>query len=186
MATVALQHPYDALPRAARRITGDITGKAYSVDGLGRAVVDVLDSYNLLARGWLYVNMGDSTNQPTAGVTTVNFGAFPGAPFATVTVPAVDVFDPNAVVDVFIVPIATSDHSADEHVADPPLVNGYADGNGNIIIEAIPSGRDLIVPPGTAFGNKTAGTNYTGSQMPVGQPNPMPVGKWSVGWAFIS
>jgi hypothetical protein len=64
-------------------------------------------------------------------------------------------------VEAFVVPIATADHSADEHAVDAPLVSMQADGNGNLVISAYPN------------------TNV----VPV--DNMMPWGKWSVGWTYL-
>jgi hypothetical protein len=94
-----------------------------------------------------------------------------------VVVPAPEYGAADAVLDVWIAPIATSDHSADEHSADPPLVNAQII-NGNIVINAYASGRDKPIPAGTPFGNAA------GSQQPIGQQQPMPYGKWTVAWAF--
>jgi hypothetical protein len=177
MATVALQRIEGLKGEPQRRINGAVTGKGYTQDQLGRAIVDVLDAPQLIAKGWLYANLADIPSNPLAGVATVDFGAFPGSPMAQLTVLAGDIFDPSAVLQASVTPIATADHTADEHTADPPLVSAVVSGS-NIIITAMPSGRDLQVPPGTPFGNKS------GSQQPIAQTQLMPVGKWSVAWAF--
>lgn len=56
-----------------------------------------------------------------AGVVEVDFGAFPGALYATVDVaaPAISTADR---VQVWVHPAATADHTADEHLIDPPRV----------------------------------------------------------------
>ena len=174
MSTVQLQRvtPFDG---QARAITGKVTGTLYTVNGLGQVTVDTRDEPYLTALGWIAIG---GTGEPTSGVATINFGAFPGSPFATTTMEA----SPSTTsqnVNAWVMPIATADHSADEHVADPPRVSAYADGNGNVIIEGFPSGRDKPVPAGTAFGQTTT------SQMPIATQQPMPYGAWSVGWAFV-
>lgn len=60
------------------------------------------------------------------GTTTLNFGTFPGSTDASVAVSAPTIGSSN-LVEAWIFPTATTDHTADEHWADPPEV--YA---GNI------------------------------------------------------
>lgn len=163
MATIALQHPYDAFPRGARRIVGSATGTAYYTDGLGRVVVDTTDAPKMLANGWLYAELSEKPGSPTAGVATLDFGAFPGSGFATLNVTAADARDPNAVLTASVVAIATTDHSADEHLVDPPLVDAVSNGDGTITVNAVPR-------------------NSPNSPIP---PDPLPYGKWSVAWAFL-
>lgn len=179
MATITLIQPLKLSQQGSRRITGQATGNAYVVLPNGVVTVDTRDAPQLQAHGWVDAYPGSGGGSaPTSGVATIDFGAFPGTPTATATVVAADAGDPNAVLDAWIVAIATADHTADEHAVDPPLVSAQADGLGNIIITGEPSGRDLFVPPGVGPGQ--AGL----SQMPLGQIQLMPVGKYSVGWAF--
>lgn len=56
------------------------------------------------------------------GTTTVNFGAFPGAGEATATIIGQGSILSGSLVEAWIMPTATADHSADEHWVDPPLV----------------------------------------------------------------
>ena len=178
MTTVALQK-IKVLPDIGMQHSfyGAVTNKLYLVDPLGRVVVDTRDAAYLLPKGWAYARLDDMPSSPTAGVATINFGAFPGAASAQTTIAASDIDDPNAVIDAWIVPIATADHTADEHSADPPLVSAQVSG-GNLVINAFPSGRDKPIPSGTAFGQTAT------SQMPVGEQQPTPYGAWSVAWAF--
>lgn len=163
MATVALQHPLDALPRGARTIVGSVTGTRYSVDGLGRVVVDTTDAPKMLASGWLYADLSARPNEPTAAIATVDFGSFPGSDFASVNVTANSQVNPNAILLAHVVQTATVDHSADEHLVDPPMVGAVNNGDGTITISAVPR-------------------QIPNSPIP---PEPMPYGKWSVGWAFL-
>lgn len=181
MATVTLQRIRSNTEGGghSQLASGPVTGKQYLIDQLGRVTVDVLDAPFFVVKGWSYYQLGGGGGTAaTSGIATLDFGAFPGSPSATTTVVAVDASDPNAILDAWIAQVATVDHSADEHAADPPLVSAVADGAGNIIITGQPSGRDLFVPPGTPPGN------LAGSQAPIGQTQLMPVGKWSVAWAF--
>lgn len=175
MATVTVQRPHSLETTSARRIVGRVTSSAYTVNALGQATVDTQDAAHLYTAGWTPAFEGSGL--PSSGVAVIDFGAFPGSPFASTTVVAIDASDPNAILDAWVTQVATVDHSADEHAADPPLVSAVADGAGNIIIIGQPSGRDLFVPPGTP----PAGAS---SQAPIGQTQLTPVGKWSVAWAF--
>jgi hypothetical protein len=162
MATVTIQkfHPFQETN--VKVITGSVTGKTYGVDQLGRATIDTADAPRLLVEGWAYWQPGPGGGGATSGTTLIDFGAFPGSAWAQTAVAAVDVRDPNAIVNAWILPAATADHSIDEHIIDPPLVSAYADGSGNIVITGVPR----FTPP---------------SPIP---PDPMPYGKWNVGWAF--
>ena len=149
----------------------------YVVDGLGRATVDTRDAPKMIAEGWMYWTPGaGGGTPPTSGVATLQFGAFPGAVMAQTIVSAIDGSDPNAEVDAWIIPVATADHSADEHSADPPMVNAQIVGS-TIVLNGYPSGRDKPVPSGTPFGASP-------SQQPISTQQPMPYGAWSVAWAF--
>lgn len=174
MPTIQLQRFRPFQETQSKAVTGPVTGTLYIVDPLGRVSVDTADSPYFIADGY---SLAAPIGAATSGIATLDFGPFPGSPSASVTIPAVDAADPNAVLDAWIVQVATVDHSADEHAVDPPMVSAVADGNGNIIITGGPSGRDLFVPPGTPYGAAS-------SQQPIGQIQLMPVGKWSVGWAF--
>jgi hypothetical protein len=54
------------------------------------------------------------------GTTTVNFGAFPGASDATVVITGQTSIQAASLVEAWIFPSATADHSVDEHWVDPP------------------------------------------------------------------
>jgi hypothetical protein len=179
MATVALQK-IDANVAMGQQqsIFGPVTGALYIVDPLGRVVVSTLDSPTLVAQGWAYAELEYLTGAPNNGVATVNFGVFPGSPNTQVTIVAADAYDPAATLLAAITPIATGDHSADEHSADPPMVSAQVVA-GNIVINAAASGRDWPTPAGTPFGGAA-------SQQPIGLQQPQPYGAWSVAWSFNS
>jgi hypothetical protein len=50
------------------------------------------------------------------GSTTVNFGAFPGAGYASVAVTGQAAILGTALVEAWILPVATADHTSDEHI----------------------------------------------------------------------
>lgn len=163
MATVTIQKFRFFEGTDVHSLVGFVTKNRYSVDALGRTTVNTLDAPEFISKGWAYLQPGSGGGTtPTSGTALIDFGAFPGSAFAQTTVVAVDPYNPNAIVDAWLLPAATADHSIDEHVVDGPIVTGYADGNGNVIITGVP---------------KFAPT----SPIP---PDPMPYGKWNVGWAF--
>ena len=95
-------------------------------------------------------------NIPVAGTAQIDFGAFPGSGYATPLAIAVPSIKAGSSVSVKIMHAATVDHSADEHVADPPGVYG----------------GDIVAGVGfTIYGSFTqllGGRTY---------------GKWSVAWS---
>lgn len=101
--------------------------------------------------------MADKVNASMvrSGQTTIDFGAFPGVTDITIAVTGQDDIAAGATVEAFIVPTATVDHTADEHVADSPCV--YA-------------------------GNVTAGTGFT--IYGITNTNQAVYGKWTVGWQW--
>lgn len=62
------------------------------------------------------------------GTATINFGAFPGATDATVAVTGQAGILAGSLVEAWILPAATADHSADEHWVDPPQITA-----GNVV-----------------------------------------------------
>lgn len=56
------------------------------------------------------------------GTAVLNFGAFPGATDTSVAVTGQAAIVAGSLVETWIRPDATADHSADEHLVDPPHV----------------------------------------------------------------
>jgi len=56
------------------------------------------------------------------GTDTVDFGAFPGSLYTTRAVTGQAGIVSGSLVEAWIRPVATADHSADEHTVDPPRV----------------------------------------------------------------
>jgi hypothetical protein len=177
MATVALQLPVKGEAALQGSVLGPQTGRVYTVNTLGQVLVDSTDAADLQAKNGFIPILSATSSLPTSGSTTVDFGAFPGGNIASTTITFSDVYAPNAIIDAWVLPAATADHTADEHVVDPPLVTVTNNGDGTITINALPSGRDPFVPALIPFG----GAN---SQMPIPQAQVMPYGKWNVGYAF--
>ena len=58
----------------------------------------------------------------TQGTALLDFGAFPGASDASVAVTGQTSILSGSLVEAWIRPAATTDHSADEHIVDPPRI----------------------------------------------------------------
>lgn len=63
---------------------------------------------------------------PGNGSTTVNFGTFPGSPEASTDVTGQSGFVAASIVEAWLLPIATADHSIDEHVAEKEAMDVIA------------------------------------------------------------
>lgn len=57
------------------------------------------------------------------GSVTLDFGAFPGQPMASIAVTGQTGIGTGSLVEVWIAPLDTSDHTAEEHIVDPPQVS---------------------------------------------------------------
>jgi hypothetical protein len=104
------------------------------------------------------------------GTTTVNFGAFPGKTDATVTITGQAGILAGSLVEAFIYPTATADHSADEHWVDPPRIMA-----GNIVAG---TGFTIYCSAKPADANQIAGN----SKLNVDAP--MVYGQWTIGWVW--
>jgi hypothetical protein len=58
----------------------------------------------------------------TKGTAEIDFGALPGAMYATVAVTGQTAIVSGSYVEAWIRPAATTDHTADEHIVDPPRI----------------------------------------------------------------
>jgi hypothetical protein len=57
-----------------------------------------------------------------SGTTTINFGSAPGGFEASVAVTGQASILAGSLVEAWVFPVATADHTADEHLIDPPRV----------------------------------------------------------------
>lgn len=96
-----------------------------------------------------------NANMVRGGQTVIDFGAFPGVSDVTVAVTGQDNIAAGATCEAFIIPTATDDHTADEHIIDPPRV--YA-------------------------GNVSAGVGFT--IYGITNTDQFIYGKWTVGWRW--
>ena len=81
----------------------------------------------------------------TQGSTTVDFGAFPGATDTVATITGQASIGSGSLVEAWIFPTATADHSADEHWVDPPEVfaGNVVAGTGFTIYAVVKKRSDL-------------------------------------------
>ena len=108
-----------------------------------------------------------------SGTTTIYFGAFPGKTDATVTVTGQAGILSGSLVEAWVVPNATADHSADEHWVDPPDVKA-----GNVV-----AGTGF-----TIYGivrNRSDRGPMTDSTRLDNVDCPMTYGQWTVGWVWV-
>lgn len=114
----------------------------------------------------------------TQGTTTVNFGAFPGQSDTFVNITGQTGITANSLVEAWLLPAATADHSADEHQVDPPdiLAGNLVAGTGFTIYATaragipVPDGNTRILSAGQGQDN--------------GRAAPMPYGQWTVAWVW--
>ena len=118
----------------------------------------------------------------TQGTTTIGFGAFPGSSNTSVAITGQGAITATSLVEAWLLPATTTDHSADEHIVDPPVITA-----GNIVagtgftIYAV--ARDGIpVPDAVSIGTNT-GDPITKIQE-HGRSAPMPYGVWNVAWVW--
>jgi hypothetical protein len=106
------------------------------------------------------------------GTTTVNFGAFPGSTDTSVTITGQTGILAGSLVEAWIFPTATADHTADEHWVDPPEV--YA---GNVV-----AGTGFTI---YAVVKKRADIGPVSDSLRIRNVDaPMTYGLWTVGWVW--
>lgn len=116
----------------------------------------------------------------------LNFGAFPGSSDAVVDVAAPGVVAAS-LIEAWVMPVATADHSVDEHMAETLRVVGSYLSDGNLRIRGfntnvvMPPTEPVITPhpgPGTQI-------NQGAALLPQERAAaPRLVGQFSVGWVW--
>lgn len=103
---------------------------------------------------------------PGQGTATLDFGTFPGATDASVAV-AAPTIAAGSLVEAWIFPAVTADHSADEHWVDPPEVfAGNVQAGVGFTIYGVLKKRTEIGPASRAV------------------DAPLIYGKWNIGWVW--
>lgn len=106
------------------------------------------------------------------GTTTLDFGEFPGKTDATAVITGQTSILSGSLVEAWILPTATADHSADEHWVDPPEL--YA---GNVVAG---TGFTVygVVKKRAEIGPTTDSTRIKNIDMP------RVYGQWTVAWVW--
>ncbi len=124
------------------------------------------------------IGIGNGTQGNTSGIVLsdgnrgsvqIDFGAFPGTTDTTLAV-AVTQISSGSVVECFIMPAATTDHSVDEHWLDPPEVFAGSV-NAGVGFTIYAKTRDL-------WGG------VTGMMPTPGDLDNLVYGKWQLGWRW--
>lgn len=121
------------------------------------------------------------------GTATVNFGGFPGSSDTSVQITGQGGIVSGSLVEAWLVPIATSDHSADEHIADGPriLAGNIVPGTGFTIYGvAWPSTAEPTPDGMRSQSSSQSGQGLRAQDEPYGRVTPMPYGQWSVAWVW--
>lgn len=122
-----------------------------------------------------------------SGTTTVNFGAFPGTSDTSVAITGQATILAGSLVEAWIFPAATADHTADEHLAETiKIVAGLVVAGVGFTIYALNTSQvnEPLVAPGVA-GFRPAATTVFGAPDPsVGGQGTRLYGQWSVAWVW--
>lgn len=127
------------------------------------------------------------------GTAVLDFGAFPGKSDASVVVTGEAGIVSGSLVEAWLRPEATADHTADEHMLETiKIVAGDISAGVGFTIYGFNTSQlnePLVVPGGTRDhkANGTVGQNFKGAgdQMPsVGGKGTMIYGQWTVAWVW--
>ena len=111
------------------------------------------------------------------GTATLNFGGFPGSDSASVLVTGQGGIQAGSLVEAWLIPVATSEHSADEHIMVGPRVfaGNIVPGTGFTIYGMQLARRsEPDLPPHPGFD----------PNQEHGRMTPMTYGQWSVAWVW--
>jgi hypothetical protein len=134
------------------------------------------------------------------GTTTITFGAFPGASDASVAVTGQAGITGTSLVEAWIYPVATADHSVDEHMLEPFRVFAHSISAGtgftisafstNQINEPVrqfdPLGRGFGSTQNTGRGRQdpSASTNNPDTSGNSGGTGPRLYGQYTIAWVW--
>lgn len=125
-----------------------------------------------------------------SGSTTIDFGAFPGASDASVAVTGQAGIVAGSLVEAWILPDATADHSADEHMLE--TIKVFADRDSIIAgtgftIRAFNSSQlnEPLETPGPSRFRSVAGSVYGFVGNSVGGKGTRIYGQWTIGWVWV-
>jgi hypothetical protein len=110
------------------------------------------------------------------GTTTIDFGAFPGKSDASVAVTGQAGILAGSLVEAWLVPVATADHSADEHMLETIKIfaGNIVPGTGFTVYAINP---DKNISGRQDAGRGLADRGYGGGDTRI-------YGQWSIGWVW--
>ena len=116
-----------------------------------------------------------------SGTTTIDFGSYPGRATQTKAVTGQISISSSSVVEAWLYPVATADHSADEHWVDGPLIyaGGIVAGTGFTIYGTPRTQFVVNDPPRVRLPEF-----YTAAGHAI-QLQPVPYGLWTVAWVWV-
>lgn len=120
------------------------------------------------------------------GTATLDFGVFPGASDAVVDTAATGVIS-TSLVEAWVLPVATADHTVDEHMVETIRVTGQYLSDGNIRIRGV--NTNAVLPPEepipAAHPGRGTQINQGASRLPLERAAaPRLVGSFSVAWVW--
>lgn len=123
------------------------------------------------------------------GTVTLDFGAFPGASDASVTVTGQAGIVAGSLVEAWIFPANTADHSVDEHILETIKVVAHSIVAGTGFTITGINTSEVNEPLGTVGGGRpgavTLGAMSGSSPVPsVGGMGTRIYGQWNVGWVW--
>jgi hypothetical protein len=121
------------------------------------------------------------------GTATIDFGAFPGGSDASVTVTGQAGITGTSLVEAWLFPAATADHTADEHVVESiKVVAGNISAGTGFTIYAVNTStlNEPLETPGVSRFRSVAGTVYGDTDPSVGGIGTRIYGTWSIGWVW--
>jgi hypothetical protein len=119
------------------------------------------------------VGGGGGSGSGATGFAEIDFGAWPGSSMATLNINGQAAIAAGSVVEAWVVAKNTADHSADEHIVDPPrlICGAIVPGSGFTIYATSTENRRAPFSPLHRGQRKTAKTSRT-------------YGKWALAWRW--
>jgi hypothetical protein len=124
---------------------------------------------------------------PGSGTTTVNFGAFPGSSDTSVDVTGQTGIGAGSLVEAWLFPTVTADHSADEHALETiRVIAGNVQAGVGFTIYASNTSQlnEPLQPAGVGNFRSAATTVYGLSEPSVGGRGTRLYGQFTVGWVW--
>ena len=192
------------------RIKGRITGLSGNPEDLTTAqVTSMLDTFTSTLQGLVPASGGGTTTflradgtfaAPPAGgggntgTATVDFGAFPGSSHASVVVTGQAGIVAGSIVQAWVRPVATADHSADEHMLETLKVvaSDIVAGTGftiNAFNDGVINEPDVAAVSRDAVSQQTGrpggrGQQHSSQSAAAGAKGTRLYGLWTVAWQW--